>query len=104
MQPTVSIAESSHRNEQNGQNMSKPKVNKENFNQSPILFFVEVGNEEVLNFLHLHEAFAHFEDHTQPKVFSEAKTIPDVDNQDPQAYHIHNKLFFHVVQPNILEY
>lgn len=43
--------------------MRKSKVNQEDFSKRPILLFVEVIDENILNFLHFEQTLLDFEDH-----------------------------------------
>lgn len=43
--------------------MRESKINQENFSKRPVLLFVKVIDENILDFLHFKQALLYFEDH-----------------------------------------
>lgn len=50
--------------------MCKREVKEENLDERPVLFFIEVMNEEYFKFLYLVQALRKFDNNEKPKVFS----------------------------------
>ena len=60
MQPAICLREVGHCNEKNSQDMSECKVCEEDLDKSPILFFIEVCDKEILYFLDLYQTLTDF--------------------------------------------
>ena len=83
--------------------MSKCKIDKKNLNQCPILFFIEVCEEEILYFFHLHKTFPNFQHNAQPEKLCHFEREFIVDDQDHQADEIDEKFVFEIVKTYIFQ-
>ena len=79
MEPAVPVRQVRHGYKEDSQDVSKSKIDEKNFCKSPVLFFVEVGDEKVLYFFHFGEALKYFEDDAEAEVLGEIKMSGYID-------------------------
>lgn len=83
--------------------MRENEVYQKHFCERPVLFLVEIVDENILYFLHFIQALPDFQNHTESNIFGDDKFCVYIHNQYGQAKNINEKFSFDVIYENLLE-
>jgi hypothetical protein len=81
--------------------MGKRKVEEKNLDEGPVLFFVEVMDEEDLKFLYLVQTLRKFDNDEKPKVCSHLDFGEQIKHEDYHADDVNSEVVLKIIVPDL---